>query len=124
MKRKIVAHKVADQLFVAELAIDRALSETARLTSMLSDARVEAGLSAVVGQSVMDRTCASIVMLANGRRELVEAHGHLSDVKNQIGLRAVAIGGMDKPEENAPPPSGELDQPPAERRAARLRRVV
>ncbi|WGM38074.1 hypothetical protein [Caulobacter sp. NIBR1757] len=124
MKRKIVAHKVADQLFVAELAIDRALSETARLTSMLSDARVEAGLSAVVGQSVMDRTCASIVMLANGRRELVEAHGHLSDVKNQIGLRAVAIGGMDKPEENAPPPSGELDQQPAERRASRLRRVV
>ena len=108
MKRKIVAHQVADQLFAAELAIDRALSETARLTSMLSDGRVEAGLSAVVGQSVMDRTCASIVMLANGRRELVEAHGHLTEVKNQIGLRTVAIGGLDKPEENAPAPTGEL----------------
>ena len=120
MKRKIVAHKVADQLFAAELAIDRALSETARLTSLLSDARVEAGLSAVVGQSVMDRTCASIVSLAAGRRELVEAHGALAEVKDRIGLRAIAIGGMDKPEENAPPPSGEL----TERRAARLRRVV
>jgi hypothetical protein len=120
MKRKIVAFKVADQLFAAELAIDRALSETARLTSMLSDARVEAGLSAVVGQSVMDRTCASIVMLANGRRELVEAHGALAEVKDRIGLRAIAIGGMDKPEENAPPPTGEL----TERRAARLRQVI
>jgi hypothetical protein len=128
MKRKIVAHKVADQLFAAELAIDRALSETARLTSLLSDARVEAGLSAVVGQSVMDRTCASIVSLANGRRELVEAHGALSVVKDQIGLRTIAIGGMVKPEENAPPPSGELaaDLPEAlpGGRAARLRRVV
>lgn len=120
MKRKSVAYKVADQLFVAELAIDRALSETARLTSLLSEGRVEAGLSAVVGQSVMDRTCASIVMLANGRRELVEAHGHLAEVKDQIGLRAVAIGGMEKPEENGPAPKGEL----APQRTARLHRVV
>lgn len=124
MNRKTVAYKVADQLFAAELAIDRALSETARLTTMLSEGRVEAGLSAVIGQSVMDRTCASIVMLSNGRRELVEAHGHLADVKNQIGLRTVAIGGMDKPEENAPPPTGELDVAPVEARPARLRRVV
>ena len=108
MKRKIAAHKVADQLFAAELAIDRALSETARLTSLLSDARVEAGLSAVVGQSVMDRTCASIVSLANGRRELVEAHGELAQVKDSIGLRTVAIGGMEKPEENAPKPEGRI----------------
>lgn len=106
MKRRIVAHKVADQLFAAELAIDRALSETARLTSMLSDARVEAGLSATVGQAVMDRTCASIVALSNGRRELVEAHDALATVKNQIGLRTVSIGGMVKPEENAPKPTG------------------
>lgn len=124
MNRKTVAYKVADQLFAAELAIDRALSETARLTSMLSEGRVEAGLSAVIGQSVMDRTCASIVMLANGRRELVEAHGHLAQVKDQIGLRTVAIGGMDKPEENAPPPKGQLDTAPVEARPARLRRVV
>ncbi len=108
MKRKIVAHKVADQLFTAELAIDRALSETARLTSLLSDARVEAGLSAVVGQSVMDRTCASIVMLANGRRELVEAHDALAVVKDQIGLRTVAIGGMEKPDSNIPRPEGQI----------------
>jgi hypothetical protein len=116
MKRKIVAHRVADQLFAAELAIDRALSETARLTSLLSDSRVEAGLSAVIGQSVMDRTCASIVSLANGRRELVEAHDALAIVKDQIGLRAIAIGGMEKPEENAPAPTGRLP--------GRLRRVI
>ncbi|MBI1406441.1 MAG: hypothetical protein GC145_09980 [Caulobacter sp.] len=108
MKRKIVAHQVADQLFAAEAAIDRALSETARLTTMLSEGRVEAGLSATVGQAVMDRTCASITALSTGRRELVEAHEALEVVKAQIGLRAVAIGGLVKPEENAPPPSGRL----------------
>jgi hypothetical protein len=115
MKRKIVAQKVADQLFAAEAAIDRAVSETARLTSLLSDGRVEAGLSATVGQSVMDRTCASIIALSNARGELVGAHEALAVVKDQIGLRAVSIGGMEKPEENIPKPAGRL---------ARLTRVV
>lgn len=108
MKRKIVAHQVADQLFAAEAAIDRALGETSRLTTLLSEGRVEAGLSATVGQAVMDRTCASILALSNGRRELVGAHEALAVVKDQIGLRAVAIGGMVKPEENTPAPTGRL----------------
>jgi hypothetical protein len=110
MKRKIVAHKVADQLFAAEAAIDRAVSETARLTSLLSDSRIEAGLSAVVGQDVMDRASASIGALSTARRELVGAHEALSIVKDQIGLRTVSIGGMIKPGENAPKPMGQLTQ--------------
>jgi hypothetical protein len=108
MKRKIVAHKLADQLFAAEAAIDRAVSETARLTSLLSDARVEAGLSAVIGQNALDRASASIGALSTARRELVEAHEALALVKDQIGLRTVAIGGLVKPEENAPAPSGSI----------------
>lgn len=106
MKRKIVAHQVADQLFAAEAAIDRAVAETARLTSLLSEGRIEAGLSAVVGQDAIDRTSASIGALSTARRELVGAHAALAEVKDRVGLRTVAIGGMEKPEENAPRPEG------------------
>ncbi len=54
MKRKILGHQVADQLFAAEAAIDGALSAVATLTAMLPNARIEARLSAVVGQGVFE----------------------------------------------------------------------
>ena len=45
MKRKILGHQVADQLFAAEAAIDNALSAVATLTAMLPNARIEARLN-------------------------------------------------------------------------------
>lgn len=104
MKRKIVAHKVADQLFVAEAAIDNALSAVATLAALLPNARIEARLSAVVGQTVIDRASETIAALARARRGIVETHGALHEVQGQIGLGAVALGGADKPDENRPMP--------------------
>lgn len=97
MQRKIVAHQVADQLFAAEAAIDGALSAVAALTAMLPNARIEARISAVVGQSVFERTSETIAALACARRGIVEAHRELSDVQSEIGLRNVALGGWTKP---------------------------
>ncbi len=108
MKRRLVAHQVADQLFAAEAAIDGALSAVAALTAMLPTARIDANLSAVVGQNVIDRSTETIAALAQARRSIVETHRELHDVQHQIGLGAVALGGIDKPEENAPRPSGRL----------------
>jgi hypothetical protein len=102
MKRRIVAHQVADQLFAAETAIDGALSAVATLTAMLPTARIEANLSAVVGQAVVDRTSETIAALADARRGIVEAHRELGGVQSQIGLGAIALGGVDKPEEDIP----------------------
>lgn len=101
MKRRIVAHQVADQLFAAEAAIDSALSAVASLTAMLPTARIDANLSAVVGQNVIDRTTETIAALA-------EAHRELHEVQHQIGLGAIALGGVDKPEENLARPRGRL----------------
>lgn len=102
MKRKIVAHQVADQLFAAEAAIDSALSAVASLTAMLPTARMDARISAVVGQNVFERTSETIAALASARRGIVETHRELSGVQNEIGLRHVALGGWDKPETDVP----------------------
>ena len=103
MKRKILGYQVADQLFAAEAAIDGALSAVAALTAMLPNARIEAGLSAVVGQGVFYRSCQTIAALTEARRGIVETHRELTDVQNSIGLRNVSFGGEDKPDENVPP---------------------
>lgn len=103
MKRKILGHKIADQLFAAEAAIDCALSAVATLTAMLPNARIEANLSAVVGQGVFDRSCQTIAALTEARRGIVETHRELTDVQHRIGLGAVSLGGVDKPDETLPP---------------------
>jgi len=103
MKRKILGHQVADQLFAAEAAIDGALSAVAALAAMLPNARIDARLSAVVGQGVFDRSSQTIAALTEARRGIVETHRELTDVQRSIGLGAVALGGHDKPDENIPP---------------------
>ena len=108
MKRKILGHQVAGQLFAAEAAIDGALSAVAALAAMLPAARVEARLSAVVGQGVFDRSSQTIAALTEARRGIVATHRELSGVQNSIGLRAVSFGGEDKPDENTPPVDARL----------------
>lgn len=108
MKRRIVARQVADQLFAAEAAIDGALAAVATLTALLPNARLDARLSAVVGQGVIDRATETIAALATARRGIVEAHRELHHVQHQIGLGAIALGGVDKPEEETPRPTGRL----------------
>lgn len=108
MKRKILGHRVANQLFAAEAAIDGALSAVATLTAMLPTARIEARLSAVVGQGVFDRSSQTIAALTEARRGIVETHRELTQVQHSIGLGAVALGGDEKPDENNPPLEGRL----------------
>lgn len=108
MKRKILGHKVADQLFAAEAAIDGALSAVAALTALLPNARIEARLSAVVGQGVFDRSSQTIAALTEARRGIVETHRELTGVRDSIGLRAVSFGGEDKPDEGNPPADARL----------------
>ncbi|MBI5939553.1 MAG: hypothetical protein HY859_03915 [Caulobacterales bacterium] len=103
MQRKIIGHRVADQLFAAEAAIDCALSAVATLTAMLPNARMEARLSAVVGQGVFDCSSQTIAALTEARRGIVATHNELSGVQHSVGLGAVALGGEDKPDEQEPP---------------------
>ena len=82
----------------------------AALTAMLPGVRIEARLSAIIGQNVIERTSQTIAALTDARRGIVETHRELSDVQHQIGLGGVAMGPLDKPESDVPrlPASGRV----------------
>jgi hypothetical protein len=95
--RRDAAMKVADSLFAAEDAIDAAFARVAELNSALVLARTDAHLSAIVAQDAFDMAASTLSALAKARGKLVETHQRLSDAKDQIGLRTLAIGDLGKP---------------------------
>ena len=97
MKRRIMANKVADQLFVTEAAIDGALGQIAALAGLLPHARMESNISAVIGQTAFESIARSLTALTEARREIVDTHHRLVEMQNAIGLRNVSFGGGEKP---------------------------
>lgn len=108
MKRSQVVTEAAQFLFSAELAIDSAFAETADLASRLAKLRVQAGLSATVGQPAFDAVSAALGELTQARAEMIRAHGELNAVKTRIGCRAVATGGGDKEQTDLAPAAAAL----------------
>lgn len=108
MKRRIMANKVAAQLFETEAAIDQALGKIAGLAGLLPHARMESRLSAVVGQSAFESIARSLTALTEARREIVDTHHRLVDMQNEAGLRHVTFGEQDKPIEGAEPVNSSL----------------
>lgn len=107
MKRKIVGHKIADQLFAAEAAIDTALSAVAAPDRHAAD-RAYRGRPVSGGRprGCSDRSCETLTSLTEARRGIVEQQAHRCAAR--IGLGAVALGGTDKPEETFRRPEGLL----------------
>jgi hypothetical protein len=100
VKRRAAMDAIVPELFATENAIDDAILQSARLTASLITERRNAGLSAIVGQNVIERSNATIATLIAARREIVATHTQLGDLKKQIGLGAVMFGaGGDKPDE-------------------------
>jgi hypothetical protein len=90
--------EVAKRLFEAEAALDRAVKATAELSAVMTTARIDANLSAIVGQSALESASGSLSALVSARHHLVETHNKLNEVKHDIGLRELALGGgMAKP---------------------------
>jgi hypothetical protein len=98
-QRRLIADQVAATLFEAESAIDAALGKAAALAGVMPSMRVEAGISALVGQGAVEWASKSITALTEARRAIVEAHKELSVAQKQIGLGAVMFGEPDKPED-------------------------
>lgn len=102
MTRQTISATVAARLHSAEAAIDAALAETAQLAALLPAARTEAYLSAVTGQKAFDGAAASIAALAEARARIVDTHNALAAVARKMGLETVAVGILDKPEDEPP----------------------
>ncbi len=102
MSRECISQTVAARLHSAEAAIDAALIETAQLAALLPAARAQAYLSAVSGQKAFDGAAASIGALAEARSHIVDTHNALAALARKMGLDAVAVGILDKPEDEPP----------------------
>jgi len=99
MKRIDAARAGAQKLMRAEAAIDAALRETAELVGLLPSLRLEANLSAVIGQDAVEDLGQTLAHILSARRTIVRAHAGLQTVREQIGCRTVSVGDMDKPDD-------------------------
>ena len=102
MTRDTVSEALSARLHAAEAAIDAALTETAQLAAMLPAARAQAYLSAVTGQKAFDGAAASLTALTEARSHIVGTHNTLAALARRMGLEAVAVGPLDKPEDTVP----------------------
>lgn len=99
VKRRNAMDAVAPELFAMESAIDDAILQSTRLTASLINERRNAGLSAVIGHDAIERSGATFSTLIAARREIVATHEELGNLKRQVGLGAIMIGGLgDKPD--------------------------
>ncbi|PVM87288.1 hypothetical protein DDF62_16790 [Caulobacter radicis] len=103
MKRSDAARAGAEKLKRAEAAIDAALRETAELVGLLPSLRLDAQLSAVIGQEAIETLGDTLTHILSARRTIVKAHGDLAEVRAQIGCGALAIGDMGKSEDGDTP---------------------
>ncbi len=94
IKRREVAQEVANRLFAAEEAIDIAIARAAELAGYMPAARVEAGLACEVGQEALEYAAESFSALVRARAQIIASHRELAVNKDQIGLKAYAIGGF------------------------------
>jgi hypothetical protein len=90
--RQAVAQKVADRLFAVESAIDAALTCAAELNAAMPQARTEARLPAMIGQTALDRASETFTALVEARRRIIATHESLDATRLQIGLKEVASG--------------------------------
>lgn len=103
--RRDAAMKVVDSLHAAEAAIDIALARAAELNTVLVNARIEAKLSAVVGQDAFEGAAAAFAALARARADIVETHNRLDETRVRIGLRTLMTGDPGSKEPSAAAPA-------------------
>lgn len=109
MNRSDIGRLVARRLYAAEAAIDLALAEAAELTAQLPRARAEAYLSAVTGQKAFASAAAGVTALTEARGHLVDVHNSLAALARRLDLDALAIGPIDKPDDDGPRDGGGLE---------------
>lgn len=94
-QRQDAAEHLAEKLYAAEQALDGAICKMGELIGYMPVARTDARLSAVVGQDAITEAAESLSAMVGARAHLVATHYGLADVRDQIGLQALALGSGD-----------------------------
>lgn len=96
-KRIQVARAVASHLHAAEQAVDIAATRVAELNAMMPMARLDANLSAMIGQDAFASSTDALSLIAKVREQIVVTHERLKVASEQIGLETVSWGDVVKP---------------------------
>lgn len=101
-ERLAAAKKVAASLYKAEDEIDEAIASTSALIMSIMEARADAKLPAVMGQTALNELGAAVATLIEVRQAVAKAHEELDVTRDQLRLPVRAWGDQfPKP----PPPS-------------------
>jgi hypothetical protein len=84
---------VGAQLYAAEAALDAAITEAAKLSALLPEARMNAKIAACVVHEALGQASQTLSRLVDARDELLKTHEALDTVKTEIGLRTYSMGG-------------------------------
>lgn len=93
-QRRQAAQDVIDRLMPAEEALDIVLARWSELTSAIPSARLSAGVAAEVVDDVMVEAAKTFACLVQARSSMVSTHREMAKVRTQMGLDAVAFGGL------------------------------
>lgn len=110
MQRRELAQAIADALFAAEDAADRSLRDTSALINTLTSARLDHGLSAVLGADAMTHTAEAVASIAEARGKLVAAHQALAEAAPWVVGSGWKLTGplTGKPDDEQRPATGRL----------------
>lgn len=103
------ARPIAKKITEAENSLNESLKLIGELLYEIPKARQQfAGrVPLTVGMEATERLAAAAVAATTGYKEIVEAHGHLADDRNLVGLQTVGFGdiGACPPSSSAHPDS-------------------
>ncbi|WCM25920.1 hypothetical protein NDN01_18085 [Sphingomonas sp. QA11] len=100
-QRQAIARTVAERLFAAEEALDVAATRIAELNAALPLARLNVGLSAVIGQNALNTSASAVKLIAKTREKIVATHANLKQASDDIGLAEISYGDLIKPNKGA-----------------------
>ncbi len=92
--RLSVARTIASELHPAEADLDNAILHASRLAIAVVEGRREARLPINVGQEGLGGVVKAAGHLVEARAALIAAHSAFRKDKDEIGLRAVAVGDL------------------------------
>lgn len=100
-----IARKIAD----AEQSFNQSLQLIGELLTEIprARARLAGRVSPSVGVAASEKLAAAAVAATAGYKELVEAHGHLAEDRDMIGLRTVGFGDLG----SCPDTTGKSEEP-------------
>ncbi|GBH32856.1 hypothetical protein [Sphingobium xenophagum] len=93
-QRQSVAKHVAERLFAAEEAIDIAAARIAELNAALPLARLDARISAMIGQDAIQSSASAMLLVAETREKIVITHANLKHASDAMGLPETSYGDL------------------------------